>query len=81
VDPGTKDPGPGDPKTHGDPALFASLYTSQLVLRTFACSLAANPLFDHHNASHDVYQIRITHTLSNEHTSQLLHLAAEIMNI
>jgi len=57
LDPGTKDPGPGDPRTQGDPARFGSLYTSQLVLGTSASSLAANPLFAYHNASHDVYQL------------------------
>jgi len=80
--------GPEDP--WGDPALFGSLYTSQLVLGTSASNLATNPHFAHHDASHDVYQLNISekvsafvdlHTLSNEHTSQLLHLTAEIMNI
>jgi len=55
VDPGTKT------RTRGprDPAIFGSLFTSQLVLGTSASSLAANPLFTHHDASHDVYQIEI----------------------
>jgi len=43
--------GPGDPRNHGDLALFGSLYTSQLVLGTSASSLAANPLFAHHDGS------------------------------
>jgi len=59
VDPGTKDLGPGDPRTHRDPALFESLYTSQLVLSTSASSLAANPVFACHDASHDVYQLEL----------------------
>jgi len=56
VDPGTQDPGPGDPRTHGDPALFRSVYTSQLVIGTSANSLAVNP---HHDTSHDVYQLEL----------------------
>jgi len=59
MDPGTNDPGPEDPRTHGDPALFGSLYTSQLVLSTSASSLAANPLFAHHDASQNVYQLEL----------------------
>jgi len=59
VDPGTKDPGPGDLRTHGDPALFENLYTSQLALGTSASSLAANPLFAHHDASYDAYQLEL----------------------
>jgi len=51
--------GPGDQGTLGDPALFGSLYTSQLVLGTSASNLAANPLFAHHNTSHDVYQLEL----------------------
>jgi len=51
--------GPGDPRTHRDPAVFGSLYTSQLVLGTSANSLAANPLFTHHDASHNVYQLEL----------------------
>jgi len=49
--------GPGDQGTRGPtgyPALFGSLYTSQLVLGT-----SANPLFAHHDASHDVYQLEL----------------------
>jgi len=57
VDPGTKDLGPGDPRTHGDPALFGNLYTSQLVLGTSVSSVAANPHFGHHDASYDAYQL------------------------
>jgi len=53
VDPGTKDPGPEDP------ALFGNLYTSQFVLGTSASNLAANPLFAHYDASHDVYQLEL----------------------
>jgi len=59
VDPGTKDSEPGDRRTHGDPALFGNLYTSQLVLGTSASSLAANPLFAHHDASYDAYQLEL----------------------
>jgi len=38
-----------DLRTHGDPALFGSLCTSQLVLGASTSSLAANLLFAHHD--------------------------------
>jgi len=59
INSGPGDKGPGDPRTHVDPALFGSLYTSQLVLGTSASSLAANPLFAHHDVSHDAYQLEL----------------------
>jgi len=48
-----------DPGTHGDPALFGNLYASKLVPGTSASSLAANPLFAHHDASNGVYQFEL----------------------
>jgi len=51
--------GPGDQGTRGPTGILGSLYTSQLVLGTSASSLAANPLFSHHDASHDVYQLEL----------------------
>jgi len=39
------------------PSSFGSLYTSQLVLGTSASCLAADPLFAHHNGSHNVNQL------------------------
>jgi len=48
--------------TRGHPALFGSLYTSQLVLGISARSLAANPFFARHDASHDIYQLEIIST-------------------
>jgi len=57
--------GPGDqgPRTTGPAGvqlfLEVYIYTSQLVLGTSASSLASNPLFAHHDASHNVYQLEI----------------------
>jgi len=46
----------------GDPRVSSSFWKFILVLGTSTSSLAANPLFACHDASHDVYQLEIIST-------------------